>query len=362
MLMMQADDDIELQIIVTAMHLSPEFGSTWREIEQSGLHINKKIDMLVGSESKSAISKSIGVGLIGFSDALEDLKPDLVLVLGDRFELLSSGIAAMIADIPLAHLHGGEITHGLYDDPIRHSLSKMSLLHFVSTEEYRKRIIQLGEHPDRVFNVGAFGLDEINDCEFETRQNLNSIYNFDFSKKYLLVTFHPESLSDSDPLIQLEQLIEALSNYEINIVFTMSNADNEGRLINARLREFAASNVEKYLFIESMGSKNYLSALKYCDCVVGNSSSGLIEAPSFAKPTINIGVRQGGRVKSPSVIDCEADAIEIREAIDVALSEEFLAVCQQRINLYGGPGAAEKTLNIIKKWNGQTRRKEFVDL
>ena len=177
---MQADDDIDLQIIATAMHLAPDFGATWREIEASGLKINKKIDMIIGSESKGAVAKSIGVGLISFSDVFEELNPDLVLVLGDRFEILSAGIAAMIVDIPIAHLHGGEITHGLYDDPIRHSLSKMSLLHFVSTEEYRKRVIQLGEHPDRVFNVGAFGLDQISECKFETTETLKSVYNFDF--------------------------------------------------------------------------------------------------------------------------------------------------------------------------------------
>ncbi|MDA7455162.1 UDP-N-acetylglucosamine 2-epimerase [Planktomarina temperata] len=362
LLMMQTDDEIDLQVIVTGMHLSPEFGSTWREIEDHGLTINKKIDMLIGSESKSAVSKSIGVGLISFSDAFEELNPDLVVVLGDRFEILSAGIAAMIADIPLAHLHGGEITHGLYDDPIRHSLSKMSLLHFVSTEKYRKRVIQLGEDPDRVFNVGAFGLDQISECRFLTRKELSSKYNFNFSKKYLLVTFHAETLSDNKPLIQLEEMLKAISLSNINAVFTMSNADNEGRLMNKRLKAFAESDTEKYIFIESMGSTNYLSAIKYCACVVGNSSSGLIEVPSFGKPTVNIGRRQGGRAQSRSVINCSANAEAITNAIMLSQTDEFTKLCSNVKNVYGEPGAAMKTLKIIKAWNPLKKYKEFYSL
>lgn len=360
--MMQFDADIDLQLIVTAMHLSPEFGSTWREIEESGLKINKKIDMLIGSDSRSAISKSIGIGLIGFSDAFSDLKPDLVVVLGDRFEILSAGIAAMIADIPIAHLHGGEITHGLYDDPIRHSLSKMSLLHFVSTEEYRKRVIQLGENPDRVFNVGAFGLDQISECNFVNIETLSSIYNFDFSEKYLLVTFHAETLSDNQPLIQLQEMLEAISMSNINAVFTMSNADNDGRLMNKKLKDFSISNPEKYVFIESMGSTNYLSAIKHCTCVVGNSSSGLIEAPSFGKPTVNIGRRQGGRAQSRSVINCSANAEAIRDAIIMSQTDDFTELCRDVKNVYGEPGAAIKTLQIIKGWNPTNKYKEFHSL
>lgn len=362
LLLMHADNDIDLQLIATGMHLAPEFGSTWREIEASGLKITKKIDMLVGSESKGAVSKSMGVALISFSDAFEELKPDLILVLGDRFEMLSAGIAAMIQDIPIAHLHGGEITLGIYDDPIRHSLTKMSLLHFVATDEYKKRVIQLGENPDRVFNVGAFGLDVISERKFQSKKQLELEYGFDFSRKYLLVTFHAETMTDNDPLDQLNELLKAISYSQLNAVFTMANADNEGRLINNRIRDFTQSNPSKYIFIESMGSIRYLSALKHSECILGNSSSGLIEAPSFGKPTVNVGARQGGRIKSQSVIDCNATAAEIMAALDAALSPKFKKKSRETANLYGGPGAAEKTLEIIKKWSGTPRRKEFFDL
>jgi GDP/UDP-N,N'-diacetylbacillosamine 2-epimerase (hydrolysing) len=359
----QADTNLELQVIVTGMHLAPEFGLTYKEIEKE-FAIDKKIEMLLSSDTPVGISKSMGLAQISFAEAYAELGPDIIVVLGDRFEIFSAAAAAMIARIPIAHIHGGETTEGAFDEAIRHSITKMSHLHFAATEEYRKRIIQLGEVPEHVFNVGAPGLDSIANLNLLTRDELEKAIDFKLGKKNLLVTFHPVTLEQNTARDQFRQLIQALDELDdTHLIFTKANADTDGRAINLMLDEYVAANSGKAAVFASLGQLRYLSALRFVDAVVGNSSSGLIEAPSFRIATVNIGDRQKGRIKAASVIDCPPVKAEISSAI----RQVYDPVTQERlrgvINPYGMGGSSMKIVATLRSAPLQDLvKKHFNDL
>jgi GDP/UDP-N,N'-diacetylbacillosamine 2-epimerase (hydrolysing) len=338
---------LELQIIVTGMHLSPEFGLTYREIEKDGFHIDRKVEMLLSSDTPSGLAKSMGLGLIGFGDALHQLQPDIMLVLGDRFELFSAVSAALVARIPVAHLHGGESTEGAFDEAIRHSITKMSHLHFVAAEEYRKRVIQLGEDPDRVFLVGGLGIDNIKKLNLLDRSALETALDFELGAKNLLVTFHPVTLEEGTSIKQMTELLAALELLEDTyLIFTMPNADTGGRVLIDMIDQFVGNhpNARSYA---SLGQLRYLSCVQHVDGVLGNSSSGLLEVPSFAKGTIDIGDRQRGRIKAESVIDCNPDRKSIATAVERLYSKDFQVMLKTVENPYGDGGASKRIVDTL---------------
>jgi GDP/UDP-N,N'-diacetylbacillosamine 2-epimerase (hydrolysing) len=348
MMEIYTDKDLELQIVATGMHLSAEFGNTYRQIEKDGFVIDKKVDMLLSSDSEVAITKSIGLGMIGFADIFNDLGPDLIVVLGDRFEIFSAVSAAMIAKIPIAHLHGGEATEGAFDESIRHSITKMSHLHFTATEEYKSRVIQLGEQPNKVFNVGGLGIDNINKLKLLSKSEFESVINFSLDEKNILVTFHPVTLEKSTAKTQFKELLNAVKELKnTKIIFTKANSDTDGRIINSMIDDYVAKYGNSIAFI-SMGHLNYLSALQYMDVVVGNSSSGLLEVPSFNIATINIGDRQKGRIMADSVINCLPAKESINNAFSKAYSKEFKNTIAKSKNPYGSGGASKEISKIIK--------------
>jgi GDP/UDP-N,N'-diacetylbacillosamine 2-epimerase (hydrolysing) len=357
-------NDLELQIIATGMHLSPEFGLTYKQIEVDGFFINKKIEMLLSSDTRIGNSKSMALAQIGFAETYDELKPDLIIILGDRFEMLSAATAATIARIPIAHLHGGEITEGAFDDCFRHAITKMSHLHFTSTESYRQRVIQLGEEPDRVFNVGALGIDSIFNLSLLSKNQFEEAIQFTLGKKNLLVTFHPVTLEMEAAKQQFSNILQALDLlHNTKIIFTKANADTGGRIINQMIDEYVAANPSNTIAFTSMGQKLYLSALQFMDGVLGNSSSGIIEAPSFKIGTINIGDRQKGRIKASSIIDCLPKIDEISKAIDLLFSEHFKLVLTKIENPNGDGKASEKIFELVKKHQFQSvGRKTFHDL
>jgi len=359
----QADANLELQLIVTGMHLSPEFGLTYSEIEKE-FPISRKIEILLSSVTPVGISKSMGLAQISFAEAYAELSPDIVVVLGDRFEIFSAAAAAMIARIPIAHIHGGETTEGAFDEAIRHSVTKMSHLHFVATDEYRRRVIQLGENPERVFNFGAPGLDNIQNLKLLAKEDFEKAINFKFGKKNLLVTFHPVTLEQSTAKDQFRQLLNALDVLgETQIIFTKANADTDGRHINAMIDAYIADNSNRAVAFTSLGQLRYLSALQYVDAVVGNSSSGLIEAPSFKIGTINIGDRQKGRIKATSIIDCLPEKEEILSAASKLYSSEFQSGLRKVHNPYGAGGASKQIADILRSDSlTQPLKKQFHDL
>jgi len=360
----QQAPEFELQLIVTAMHLSPEFGLTYQQIEQDGFKIDQKIEMLLSGDTAVSITKSMGLGVISFADALERLKPDLMVLLGDRFEALSAAQAAMIARLPIAHIHGGEVTEGAIDESIRHSITKMSHLHFVATEEFRKRVIQLGEQPDRVFVTGAPGIDNIIKMRLLDRNELSNNLNFDLGTSCFLVTYHPVTLATSSASNSMENLLGALDAFpEVKIVITFPNADAEGRQLIKQLKSYHAAQPDRVFVTDSLGQLRYLSLIKHVSAVIGNSSSGLLEVPSFKKPTINIGDRQKGRLKAGSVINCDESTRGIIEAIRFGLSQKFSQTLQSIDNPYGNGNATEEMLAVLKKINfGQLVRKPFNDI
>ena len=346
-----AADTLKLQVLVTGMHLSPEFGLTYQQIEQDGFSIDKKVEMLLSSDCEVGITKSMGLGIIGFADALNELKPDLIIVLGDRFEIFAVASAATVARIPIAHLHGGETTEGAFDESFRHSITKMSHLHFTATEEYRNRVIQLGEQPERVFNVGATGIDNIIKLELLSKDAFEKSINFKMGKKNLLVTFHPVTLESGTAKEQFSNLLAALEQLdETCIIFTKANADTHGRIINKMIDQYVGERPKTTIAFTSLGTLRYLSAMQYINGVIGNSSSGLLEAPSFNIGTINIGDRQRGRIKAESVIDCEPTAENISIALERLMSSEFSESVKQVKNPVGEGGAAEKIVKIIKNY------------
>jgi len=354
---------LELQIIATGMHLSPEFGLTYREIEKDGLFIDRKVEMLLSSDTPAGLAKSMGLGLIGFGEVLPQLQPDIMMVLGDRFELLSAVAAAMVARIPVAHISGGETTEGAFDEAIRHSLTKMSHLHFVAAEEYRKRVIQLGEHPERVFLVGGMGVDNIKKMTLLDREVLETALEFKLGPRNLLVTYHPVTLEDDTSASQMTELLAALEELQnTHLIFTMPNADTHGRVLFEMIEQFVNRhpNARSYT---SLGQLKYLSCIRLVDGVVGNSSSGLAEVPSFAKGTINIGDRQRGRLKAESVIDCAPEQKSIAAAIQRLYSKDFKSVLETVKNPYGEGGASEEIVRILKDIKLESiLKKSFNDL
>ena len=355
---------LELQIIVTGMHLSPEFGLTYKEIENDGFKINRKVEMLLSSDTPLAISKSTGLGLFGMADAYEHLNPDIVVVLGDRFEILAASLAALFATIPIAHIHGGETTVGAFDEAIRHSITKMAWWHFVAANEYEKRVIQLGEEPKRIFDVGGLGVDAIKQTKLLSKKELMEKTGIEFSNKNLLVTYHPVTLEKQTSQKSFQALFDVLDDLkDIYLIFTMPNADSDGRIIKNMINDFVKDHPEKSILFTSMGNLNYLSALQFVDGVVGNSSSGLAETPTFKIGTINIGDRQKGRLKAKSVIDCMPTKTSIKKAIDTLYSEDFQKVLPSVKNPYGEGGATEKIMNILLNAPmPEDIKKEFYDL
>lgn len=357
------DPKLELQLIVTGMHLSPEFGLTYKKIIKDGFLITKKIELLMSSDSSIGISKSIGLGVISFSEVLMDLNPDICVVLGDRFEIFSAVVASMVSRIPIAHIHGGELTQGAIDEAIRHSITKMSHLHFVATNEYAKRVIQLGENPNTVFNFGSPCIDNIKNLKLFERSKFEKLIDFKLGKLNFLVTFHPVTLENKTSENQFKELLMALSNFKnAKIIFTIPNADTDGRIIINMINKYVKENYINSISFKSLGQQKYLSALMHVDLVIGNSSSGLIEAPSFKIPTINIGDRQKGRIKATSVIDCEPNSKNITDAITKSLSNEFQENLDKTKNPYGNGGASLKIKNILKNFNfNSILKKHFRD-
>ena len=360
------DAEVELQLVVTGMHLSPEFGLTYKEIEEDGYTITDKNEMLLSSDTPNGITKSVGLATIGFADIFTRIKPDIVVLLGDRFETYAAATSAMIHRIPIAHIHGGELTEGAIDDAIRHSITKMSTLHFTSTEEYRRRVIQLGEQPERVHCVGALGVENIKKQQLLSKEELEESIKFRLDKPYAVITYHPVTLESDTAEEQFINLLNALDKMEgYKFIFTKANADTDGRIINQLVDEYVEKNMDKAVAFTSLGMVRYLSALKYCEMVIGNSSSGLLEAPSFHIPTVNIGNRQKGRVRAESVIDCGNEKKNICEALQKAKEMKKNESIQKISNPYEGENTSKKMYECIKNYLYQEEKiinKQFYNL
>ncbi len=354
---------LELQVIATGTHLAPEFGLTFREIESDGFRINRRVEMLLSSDTSTGITKSMGVAMIGFADALAELTPDMVLLLGDRYEIFAAAAAATIARIPVAHLHGGETTEGAFDEAMRHSITKMAQLHFVAADEYRRRVIQLGEDPTRVFQVGGLGIDNMLKLDLLDRPALEAALDFRLAERNLLVTFHPATLEQGSATAQMEELLAALDTLEnTHLIFTLPNADTQGRVLGQMVEAYVAKRPNARAYA-SLGQLRYLSTVAQVDAVVGNSSSGLTEVPSFRTATINIGDRQKGRLKAASVIDCEPQRESIKAALAIAYSADFQTTLRETCNPYGDGGASEKVLHILENYDfSSSLKKMFHDL
>jgi len=357
------DKDLQLQLIATGMHLSSEFGYTLDEIIAAGFVVDKKVECLLSSDTSVGVSKTIALAISGFADALESLQPDLVVVLGDRTEILGAVIATGMANIPIAHLHGGETTEGAYDEAIRHSITKFSHLHFTSTEAYRKRVIQLGEQPNTVFNVGAIGLDAIKKLKLLSREEFENSIGLKLKKRNVLITYHPVTLEKEAPIETFENILTALDELgDTGLIFTHANSDKNGRIINKMITEYVSSHKNKAIEFKSLGQLRYLSALQFLDFVIGNSSSGILEVPAFCIPTINIGDRQKGRINCESVINSTNSLEDIKKSITFALDKQFRETIQQQEMLYGNGTAAEKILKVIKEHTIISLKKSFYDI
>lgn len=344
------DPALILQTIVTGMHLSPEFALTYREIEQDGITIDAKVEMLLSSDSNQGITKSVGLGLIGFADALTHLEPDLIVILGDRFEMLAAAQAALLFRIPIAHIHGGETSLGAYDEAIRHAITKMSTWHFVAAEPYRKRVIQMGELPERVFNVGAPGLDNLKQQNFMSRETLEGSLEMTLKAPIFLITYHPVTATRDSFCNELDVLFEALDSFpDTTLVFTHPNADSDGRIMISKIEAFVQKHSNRAKSFASLGRLRYLSLMRYADVVIGNSSSGIIEAPYFHKATVNIGSRQDGRLKASSIIDVPLQQQLICQAIEKSLSDAFTKTLHETQSLYGEGNASLQITEQLKK-------------
>ena len=354
---------LELQLIVTGMHLSPEFGLTVQDIEADGFRIDRKVEMLLSSDTPVGITKSMGVAMIGFADALNQLQPDLLLVLGDRYEIFVAAASAMIARIPIAHLHGGESTEGCIDESIRHSITKMAHFHFVAAEEYRKRVIQLGEQPENVYHVGGLGIDNILRLKLLSRSQLEDELNFKLANRNLLITFHPVTLEQSTSTHQMKELLTALGKLDnVGLIFTMPNADTDGRILFQQINSFCESHPMAHAYT-SLGQLRYLSCIKHVDGVIGNSSSGLLEVPTFRKGTVNIGDRQRGRLCAESVINCPPNQKSIAESIAQLFSPSFLELLPKVKNPYGDGGASAAVVKALEQRSfDNIIKKHFFDL
>ncbi|CZR10830.1 GDP/UDP-N,N'-diacetylbacillosamine 2-epimerase (hydrolysing) [Trichococcus flocculiformis] len=356
------DPELELQLVATGMHLSPEFGMTVDLIERDGFSLTDKVEILLSSDTSIGISKSMGLAMISFSECFTRLQPDMIVVLGDRYEIFAAVSTAAVAKIPVAHLHGGETTEGAFDEAFRHSITKMSWLHFTSTETYRERVIQLGEDPERVFNVGAIGIENIKEMNLMTKEEIEKSIGIPIKKPFFLVTFHPVTLENQTSFIQFNSLLEALRDYpDGTIIFTKANSDTDGRIINKMIDEYVKNHPDHSLAFTSMGQLRYLSAMKIANAVIGNSSSGIIEAPSFGIPTVNIGDRQKGRIQASTVINSKTDTLAIKDAIAQALRQDSSL---NPVNPYGNGEVSGKILAVIKKElkNPISLKKSFYDL
>jgi GDP/UDP-N,N'-diacetylbacillosamine 2-epimerase (hydrolysing) len=350
--------EFDVRIVATGMHLSPEFGFTYREIEDAGMKIDRKIEMQLSSDSTVAMSKTMGLTMIGFADYLQESQPDYIILIADRYETLAVAATAMCMQIPIIHLYGGETTEGAIDESIRHAISKMSYLHFATTNEYRNRIIQMGENPNRVFNVGGLGVENIKNCQLITKHQLEEMLQFDLGEKYAVVTFHPVTLEKNTAQQQAIELMRACEHYSnINFIFTKANSDASGRIINDMFAKYVYNHKNMQIY-DSLGTQKYLSALKNASFVLGNSSSGIMEVPSFKIPTVNIGDRQRGRLRAESIIDCKPEEKEIVKAIDKALSEEFKQICMSSHNPYEGKDPSGDIVRIIREF----AREDKIDL
>lgn len=354
---------IKLQLIVTGSHLSRKFGYTFKEIIDDGFNIDLRVPILNGKDNKNGISKTMSKAIVNFTKAYEKLKPDLILVLGDRYEILSVVTSALICKIPVAHLHGGELTFGAFDDSIRHAITKMSHLHFVANQQYRNRVIQLGENPKHVYTVGGLGVDNINEVQLLSKSEIESRLNIKFDKKNLLVTFHPITLDLTPSEIQLQELLIALNKLsDTTLIFTMPNADPGNYQIRKLIQKFVNGKSNSYLF-ESLGQTMYFSCVKQVDGVIGNSSSGVAEIPSFKKPTINIGDRQKGRLQAKSIINCRAESDDILKAIQKMYSKKFTKRVLDTVSPYGLPGASKKILKVLENVDFENLlQKKFYDV
>ena len=345
----QNDHNLTLQLIVTGMHLSNNFGNTVEEIRNDGFRIDYEIPILEGDGRELSMHESIALGILEFTKSLEELKPDLMIILGDRFEIFAAATASLVARIPIGHIHGGETTEGLLDEAFRHSITKMSQIHFVAANEYQNRVVQLGENPEYVHLVGGLGVDLIQNLKLYTKKELETELDLIFSRKNLLITFHPVTLEDNTSDFQISQLLLALAKMkETTLIFTMPNADTGGNAIREKIEEFVR-NKENARAYASLGNLKYLSLMSHVDAVVGNSSSGLTEAPTFKVGTINIGERQSGRLKANSVIDCRATENDISKALSKIYSDEYQEVLRSVVNPYGEGGASDRIVRLIKK-------------
>lgn len=355
----EADSDLELQIIATGMHLSPEFGLTYKMIEDDGFIIDEKVEMLLSSDTPVGIAKSMGIGTIGFADALDRLKPDVLVLLGDRFEILSAAQTALVLRIPIAHIHGGEVTYGAFDDSIRHAITKMSAFHFVSTDDHRKRVIRLGEHYNTVHNVGALGVETINKLDYYSIREIEEKLSVKINQQLFLITHHPTTLG-KDPIEGIVELLEALSHFtNATLIITKANADNNGRKINSLIQNFVDKDPTNRKLVSSLGQRLYLSVLKYSNVVIGNSSSGLLEAAYLETPTVNIGNRQKGRARPQSVFDCNPNVHDIVMGIEGAVNFKFDKKTNYRI--FGDGNTANKIKLILKQESLDSTIKKFYD-
>ena len=364
MWLIRADHDLTLQIIATNMHLSPEFGQTYKEIEADGFTIDKKVPMPKLADTSNGIVKSMAIELSGIADAYEELRPDLIVVLGDRYEMLIVATAALVYKIPIAHIHGGEITEGVFDDAIRHAITKMSHLHFTSTEVYSRRVIQLGEQPDRVFYVGSLGVENIKEMTLMSKDEIEKSLGFELNKKTVIATYHPVTVTKGNNRIEMDEFLTALDEEKnIRILFTMPNSDTGGAYISEKINEFVARNKERAIAFTSLGVKRYLSAMSHVAAVIGNSSSGIIEVPSLGIPTLNIGDRQKGRVICDSIISCHSNKDSIRNGLKKVLSKELAKIAKEVRNPYEKENTAQSIFNVIKSYSlNNLTQKPFYNL
>lgn len=363
MQMIKDCSETKLQIIATNMHLQPEFGNTYKEIEDDGFVISKKVPMSKSEDTQKALVKSMGEELLGMADALEELRPDLLIILGDRYEMLMVASAALIFKIPVAHLYGGEITEGAFDDSIRHAITKMSHLHFTSTQKYRQRVVQLGENPDRVFHVGSIGVDNIKKVSLLKKQEIETSLGFGIDRDTVLATYHPITLSHTNVVDEIDNFLSALEEMNhLRIIFTMPNSDTGGQKIVERINQFVRLHNDRAVAFTSLGMKRYLSVIPWIAAVIGNSSSGLIEVPSFGIPTLNIGNRQKGRISCNSVVNCGSDKESILWGLKKVLSTEMIEIARNTCNPYEKENTVENIFKVIKDYPlDNLIQKQFYD-
>jgi len=354
--------EFKLQLVVSGMHLSPQFGETWRTIEADGFAIDAKVEMLLASDTSCGVAKSMGLGAIGFADALERLNPDCLVILGDRYEALAIAQVAAVMRIPIAHLHGGEITEGAYDDSIRHAITKLSHYHFVASGEYRQRVIQMGEIPENVWNVGALGIENIRTVPRIPLAEINEKFDLQIRQPYFLVTYHPVTVGDEDSEKTFENLLSALDEFpQHQVLLTYPNSDNGGHRLIQMLEQYASERLGKVFAVPSLGMQCYLSAVSCSDAVIGNSSSGVIEVPSLGTPSVNVGVRQKGRLAADSVIHAGTSKKELKQSIDDALSADARRISKTCENPYGNGETSEMIVEVLRSLQ-PSGPKQFFDL